>query len=384
MSEVLSPAEDPLEQIRNRALRTTLNVSCEDLKFYDYLAWNAVVSAIKLGEPILNLPKRTEKLLLSASPKKIRALCSGSISSFAVRQTTTMNLPSIPQDLMRAYVQQHRLTVNQHGNSYATQIYGITESESETLFRISAFLDGVRFDRYRLVLRCSVKTLERLLLSKPEEETFIRFKKIMECLGEGDTVMPHCVRKESNTCYSADTREGKANTDQANKLIAAQMLAQGFSVAAVSIEVGLSARQARLIANQTRDAKYAVTECRPQSKVTRTAHAILRTNKAALHVTLLMRIYINLGGELIQNSTCVRSIVTAYSIYSCVRHDVYGLFERTNTQRLSMHDAWILAVDYRSKNGYLSECGKCNVSVYRSSVQRATTGCSCPFCDEQL
>lgn len=373
--------EDNLERMSQDAVRSTLAISCDDLRFYDYICWQHVIDSLNTGEqPLLEASTELKTLLKSCDKEKLKLLCSGSVASFTISPKNSLRQCSIPQSLMRSYVLQHKFTATHKGSEYATQVYGISHSESTTLTRISGFLDNIRTEQYTLTLRCSEKTVISLLkLSGEEEVTQAKMRKIQESLSHESSIQPDCTELEMAGQYDTSI-EGRANEDLAKKLAARKMLVQGFSANTVSVELGLSARQCRTVAAQARSANYLEHVNSTSTKSSKSVTGILRTNDTCANASILMRAYASLGGPGAQESTQIRHIVTAYTLYCAIRHDVYGLAERSHKSRFTIQDAWILAVDYRSRRSYLTTCRSCASQILRSTIQKQV-GCECPFCD---
>lgn len=391
-------ADDPLERFSQEAIDSTLRRSCDDLRYYDYMCWYELIESIRNGAPLLGISEELKSALVNATDERLKLLCSGSIATFAIRHKSRITDVNIPQSMMRMYVQQHKFSAIRYGNEYATQVYGITYSESNTLVSISGFMDGLITESYEAVLRCSENTILTLLTEKDatqERIQHLRLKKVYECLCEDETTEPNCVKQNTISAYDPETDEGRSNIDTSKKLLARKMLIQGFTAHAVSVELGLTPRQCRHVAEQARAAKYldaipsssptAYDNIRPSvltgknAKASKTCKFLLRCQETIINSSILMRIYISLGGETVRESTQVATISLAYGIYCSIRHDVYGLAERGSDKRLTLQDAWILAVDYRSHRSFIERCKGCGTDTFISTIQKKNS-CECQFC----
>lgn len=381
MNQHVYHTEDHLERMSQDAVRSVLATSCDDLRFYDYICWQHVIDSLSAAsQPLIEMSSELKNLLKSCDKEKLKLLCSGSVASFTIAPKNCLRQSSIPQSLMRSYVLQHKYTATHKGCEYATQVYGISHTESTTLTRISGFLDNIRTEQYTLILRCSERAIISLLKDSGEEEVIqFKMRKIQESLSHKSSTQPDCTDFEMASQYDTSI-EGRANEDLSKKLAARKMLVQGFSANTVSVELGLSARQCRTVAAQTRSANYLEHVNSTSTKSSKSVTGILRTSDTCANASILMRAYASLGGAGAQESTQIRHIVTAYTLYCAIRHDVYGLAERSHKSRFSIQDAWILAVDYRSRRSYLTTCRSCSSQILRSTIQKQV-GCECPFCD---
>lgn len=391
-------ADDPLERYSQEAVNSTLRMSCNDLRYFDYMCWKEVIDSLATDSPLVMLSSQLTNRLKKASDEMIKRLCSGAVATFAFRRKRSLKAVPVGKQTMRMYILQHKYTAAQFGYEYATQVYGISYAESCAISKASGFMDNLRSDSYSFELRCSEKVLCELLKAKSEDKSAIerlRIRKIQECLTEEKTTKPECSPRDTLASYDPDTEEGRANIDSSKKLLARRMLIQGYTTHTVSVELGLSLRQCRHVAEHTKSAKYldsipsssasAGGVLKPylpsvhSSKSNKTSQFILRCKETVMNASLIMRIYISLGGDETKTATQISMISIAYSLYCAARHDVYGLAERSGAKRLTIQDAWILAVDYRSRRGYLDTCRACKSDIFRSTIQRQDS-CSCPFC----
>lgn len=390
-------ADDPLERFSQDAIDSTLRLSCDDLRYYDYMLWESVITSIRDNAPLISLGKELKNNLLNCNDTQLKRLCSGAVATFAFRNIDRLGDTPVTKGIFRMYIQQHKYTAARYGSEYATQVYGITHEESQRLSGASLFLDSFNTKRYKLVLRCSERTLNELIKLEDdvEKEQNLRFRKNMEVLSETKTTEPNIKTRNTVVAYDPETDEGRANIDTSKKLLARRMFIQGFTTHAVSVELGLTPRQCRHVAEHARAAKYL--DSIPSSsssaggvlkplapagkgvKSSKTVKLLLRCNETIINASLFMRIYISLGGEDTKESTQVALISLAYGLYCAVRHDVYGLAERSGEKRLTIQDGWILAVDYRSRRSYMTHCNKCGADAFRSTIQRHD-GTQCPHC----
>lgn len=395
--QLLHFTEDPLERFSQEAVNSVLRLSCEDLRYYDYMCWETVIESVREGKPLFRMRRILQQKLMECTPDQIRNLCSGAVSSFAFRPKTGMTGYKLPDYLMRTYLLQHKNTAYRYGVESATQVFGITFSESSSILNLCGFMEGFPIESYRMVLRCSERTIIELLSldkSKVAKVKEVRLRKIQECLSEDGTTSPEYALPNFVVAYDAATDEGRANIDASKKLLARMMYIQGYTTHAVSVELGLTLRQCRHIAEHAMAAKYLdgipsssvsagdvlkSMASSNSSKSTKTCRHLLRCKETVANASLFMRLYISLGGKRTRTATQVSQITRAYGLYCAARHDVYGLAERSSKKRLTIQDAWILAVDYRSYRSYLDRCKHCGSDIFRSTIQ-SHESCECPFC----
>lgn len=379
----LHSAEDPLENLGNKAIRVFLNTSCENTKYLDCKIFNYIIESIKDDRPVVSLSPNLQNLLKRATPRQLDSIVSGSLLTFSFLPRKPKD-PEIPAELFQIYSMVHNYTVIKHGNEYATQVYGITYKESEKItagFKFSHRLN-LNYKRYTLKLRCSEDILIDLLREKDEERiASLKLIKAQQILSSELTLNPSCPTENYKSTYDLTLDAGKSNVDQAKKLLAREMLITGYTVGTVSIELGLSARQCRLIYENVRDSKFVDREEFRKNKTvsTRIASNYIKSKDDILNFSILMRAYLNIGGDSVKNSTHIRSLNLAYSLLCSIRHDVYGLSER-KTRKATIQDAWNLAVDHRSNLGYFRSCRTCNSHFYCNDDQ-CRIGESCVFCD---
>lgn len=380
----LLSVEDPLEQIGNDAVRVSLNTSCENTKYLDFEIINCLVESIKSGECLIPLGESLKALLKKSTRKQLESVISGSVTTFAVCHRTHLEEKSIPVSILRSYILTHNSTVLRSGNEYATQVYGIKYSESKTLMNVSGFLNHVREDLYTIRLRCSESIVEQILKCDDKETlASLKLAKIQQCLSEKITSNPGCKNDTVLTAYDPDTDPGRANIDQAKKLLARKMLINGYTVSTVSLELGLSPRQCRLVYENVKESKFLDhdEQRRNKTKSTRLASNFIKNKNDVLNASILMKIYSNIGGEAVKNHTLMSHLNVAYAMFCSVRHDVYGLAERMH-RRISIQDAWTLAVDLRSNLGYFRVCNSCSSHFYCSADQ-CRVGEDCVFCNSE-
>lgn len=380
----LQSAEDPLEKIGNDAIRVSLNTSCQNIKYFDYELITALAESIRAGEDLIPVGKRLKALLKKASNKQLEKVISGAITTFSVYHKTSPEQKTIPENLMRSYAITHNSTVLRNGNEYATQVYGITHSESKALVNVSGFLTHIRKELYTIRLRCSENIIERILKCNDQQDLeSLKLSKIQQCLSDSVSVNPKCTKEITLTTYDPSTDPGKSNIDQAKKLLARKMLIKGYTVSTVSLELGLSPRQCRLVYDNVKESKFLDNDDqqRAKTKSTRLASNFIRNKSDVIDVSILMRAYASIGGKDVEKHTLIHQLNIAYAMFCAVRHDVYGLAERMH-RRISIQDAWTLAVDLRSSLGYFRQCNTCKAHFYCSADQ-CRVGESCVFCESE-
>lgn len=381
----LLSVEDPLEQIGNDAVRVSLNTSCENTKYLDFEIINCLVESIKSGECLIPLGESLKALLKKSTRKQLESVISGAVTTFAVCHRTHLEEKSIPVSILRSYILTHNSTVLRSGNEYATQVYGIKYSESKTLMNVSGFLNHVRKDLYTIRLRCSESIVEQILKCDDKETLeSLKLAKIQQCLSEKVTSNPGCKSEPILAFYDPETDPGRANIDQAKKLLARKMLINGYTVSTVSLELGLSPRQCRLVYENVKESKFLDHDehlSRSKTKSTRLASNFIKNKSDVLNASILMKTYSNIGGEAVKNHTLVSHLNVAYAFFCSVRHDVYGLAERTN-RRISIQDAWTLAVELRSNLGYFRVCNSCGAH-FHCSADQCLVGEDCVFCNSE-
>lgn len=378
----LQSAEDPLDQLGSQAVRVTLNTSCQNVKYLDFSILKYLVDSIKKKKTIISVSNSLKNILKKATDEQLERISSSSVITFSICHKSSIEEKSIPEDIFRNYIIIHKNTVLKSGHEYATQVYGISYRESVILNSISSFLDNIRYDSYTIRIRCSENILKKMIeCTDTDSLKRLKLKKIQQCLSEKETSKPNCTYSSAAPAYDSTTESGRSNIDQSKKLLARKMFISGYAVSTISLELGLSARQCRLVYEHVKESDYLdAADENGKIKVITTRHAVsvLKYSYDIINASILMRLYSNIGGDAVKNHTRIFHLNIAYALLCSIRHDIYGLAERHN-RRISIQDAWTLAVDLRSGLGYFRICKSCTSKIYCTPEQNPIST-ACVFC----
>lgn len=379
----LQSAEDPLDQLGSQAVRVTLNTSCQNVKYLDFCILKHLVDSIKKKKPIISISRKLANILKKATDEQLEKISSGSVLTFSICHKTSLEQKSIPEEMFRTYIFTHKNTVLNNGHEYATQVYGISYKESVTLNSISSFLNNIRYDSYTIRIRCSENIFNEIIECQEEESLkSLKFTKIQQCLSEEKTSKPNCTYSPAVLTYDSTKESGRSNIDQSKKLLARKMFISGYSISTVSLELGLSPRQCRLVYEHVKESDYldgADENGKIKAISMRHAASVLKYSCDIVNASILMRIYSNIGGDAVKNHTRIFHLNTSYALLCSIRHDIFGLAERHN-RRISIQDAWTLAVDLRSCLGYFRVCKSCTSKIYCTPEQNPIST-ACVFCN---
>lgn len=228
----------------------------------------------------------------------------------------------------------------------------------------------------RLSLRCSEQVIcEILQEARSETRTQLRLKKIQQCItpksakfGTIETV-PDAHNKPPPHCSTESATQ--------RALIGRLMHISGFVTRVIGLETALTYKQ---IINITTHIKQEGIEVKkPKSRALRTGASLIYNYATKAQSSLLMQLYINIGGPDVHEETNINALIRAYKLYCSLRQEIKEM-RNGRWELFDINDAWGLVSELRrsadaAMAGY---CKTCNCSYFSSAAQR--TYIECPYC----
>lgn len=162
---------------------------------------------------------------------------------------------------------------------------------------------------------------------------------------------------------------------------AKQMAVSGYVTKVIVLETGLSYKAVRaLIAGMKNEGIFFKT---PRSSHLNDSGSIIQNEIQQIHASVLMGIYLDLGGELVERSVDIDLLNRAFHSYKlnlkflkehCPRHPILR-------NEFTISQAWTLAQELRSEQATFHTCGKCGARYVETiNMNWSAPEDYCPFC----
>jgi hypothetical protein len=216
-------------------------------------------------------------------------------------------------------------------------------------------------------LMCSEAVISDILLeTKPETLTQLRLKKVQQCL---------TARGRAPSVHAPPSCSSMTATNR--QLVGRLMLITGFVNRVVELETGLSYKQIIKLQAHIRADKVKINN--PQSRSLKTGASLVYNYSSKIQASLLMQLYVNVGGADVYHNTNVNALLRAYHIYHQLREEIPGM-KAPRWAPFDINSTWSLVAELRrsADAGMMGQCDTCNCSYFTSAAQR--TYIECPYC----
>jgi flagellar transcriptional activator FlhC len=105
--------------------------------------------------------------------------------------------------------------------------------------------------------------------------------------------------------------------------------------------------------------------------------AIVKSRRALVEGSLLMALYVNIGGDNVYKKLNIDALMKAYDAYLVAREEA-DLPAKIPWKKLTINEGWVLARDLRSQLASLHRC-RCGSLYLTVSQQRIQL--KCPVCE---
>jgi hypothetical protein len=160
---------------------------------------------------------------------------------------------------------------------------------------------------------------------------------------------------------------------------ARQMALMGYVTRIIMLETTLTDKQVRRLYRDLEDEGYRLNKNRT-TRTTRSGATLLGNQLSKIHASLLMQLYVNVGGEGVMTSVSVEALDRAYRMYQAVLCEMEKIDPAIRNVTFTISDAWCLASELRSEEAMIETCKNCQCDFFTSFFQ--STGIDCPFCYE--
>lgn len=154
-------------------------------------------------------------------------------------------------------------------------------------------------------------------------------------------------------------------------VLARHMALSGYITKIIMLETGLTYKQIRRLHRE-------LGEGRPRRRVIRSGATLIHNHTTKLQASVLMQLYINLGGQAVLRSVDIAALSKAYRAYQIIREDIPSM---ACWVPFDITDAWCLAAELRENEAMIETCRHCQCTYFTSVNQRTLV--ECPFCREQ-
>ncbi|MGL4900443.1 MAG: FlhC family transcriptional regulator [Shewanella sp.] len=151
---------------------------------------------------------------------------------------------------------------------------------------------------------------------------------------------------------------------------ASLLIKYGFRTTIIALDTGLPSHVIRRLYKE-------VTGTSPGPGQLPESDAIVKSRRSMVEGTLLMALYVNIGGNNIYKQLNINALMKAYDAYLLAREEA-ELPTEIPWKRLSINEGWVLARDLRSKLASLHRC-RCGSLYLTVSQQRIQL--KCPVCE---
>jgi hypothetical protein len=150
------------------------------------------------------------------------------------------------------------------------------------------------------------------------------------------------------------------------------MALSGYITKIIMLETGLTYKQVRRLHRELGGG-------RPRGRrVIRSGATLIHNHATKLQASVLMQLYLNLGGQAVLRSVDIAALNKAYRAYQIIREDIPCMARWTP---FDITDAWCLAAELRENEAMMETCPHCKCTYFTSVNQRTLV--ECPFCREQ-
>lgn len=148
------------------------------------------------------------------------------------------------------------------------------------------------------------------------------------------------------------------------------LIKYGFRTTIIALDTGLPTHTIRRLYKE-------VTGNSPGPGQLPESDAIVKSRRALVEGSLLMALYVNIGGESVYKKLNIDALMKAYDAYLVAREEA-DLPAENPWKKLTINEGWVLARDLRSKLASLHKC-RCGSLYLTVSQQRIQL--KCPICD---
>lgn len=228
----------------------------------------------------------------------------------------------------------------------------------------------------RLALRCSESVICEILREKrPETRTQLRLKKIQQCLTTKATNSGF-LQQSLDTDYSFPPQcTAESATQRAT--IGRLMHISGFVTRVIVVETGMTYKQIMTITTHIKQEGIEVKK--PKSRALRSGASLIYNYATKAQSSLLMQLYINIGGSTVYEETNINALIRAYKLYCSLRQEIKEM-RNGRWELFDINDAWGLVSELRrsADAAMVGFCKACKCSYFSSASQR--TYIECPYC----
>lgn len=160
---------------------------------------------------------------------------------------------------------------------------------------------------------------------------------------------------------------------------ARQMALMGYVTRIIILETGLTDKQVRRLYRDLEDEGFKLDKNRT-TRTTRSGATLLLNQLSKIHASLLMQLYIKVGGESVGTSISISALDRAYRMYQALLSEIEVIDPTIRNVTFTISDAWCLASELRSEEAMFESCESCQCDFFTSIHQ--STGIGCPFCYE--
>lgn len=151
---------------------------------------------------------------------------------------------------------------------------------------------------------------------------------------------------------------------------ASLLIKYGFRTTIIALDTGLPSHIIRKLYKE-------ITGFSPGPGQLPEADAIVKSRRALVEGSLLMALYVNIGGESVYRNLNINALMKAYDAYLVTRTEA-NLPNESPWKKLTINEGWVLARDLRSKLASLHKC-RCGSQYLTVSQQRIQL--KCPVCE---
>lgn len=162
--------------------------------------------------------------------------------------------------------------------------------------------------------------------------------------------------------------DGVSRSERVNR--ASILISKGFRTSIIAVETGLPHYYIRRLYKE-------ITGTAPGPGQLPESDAIVKSRRALVEGSLLMALYVNIGGKKVYRKINLDVLMRAFDAYLKIRQEA-SLPETKPWKRLTINEGWVLARDLRSRLASLNRCrrGCLYLTVAQQRIQL-----KCPVCE---
>ena len=228
----------------------------------------------------------------------------------------------------------------------------------------------------RLALRCTENVIcEILRENRSETRTQLRLKKIQQCLTTKATSSGLLQQPLDTDLSSPPQCTAESATQRAT--IGRLMHISGFITRVIVVETGMTYKQIMTITTHIKQEGIEVKK--PKSRALRSGASLIYNYATKAQSSLLMQLYINIGGSSVYEETNINALIRAYKLYCSLRQEIKEM-RNGRWELFDINDAWGLVSELRrsADAAMVGFCKGCKCSYFSSAAQR--TYIECPYC----